>query len=223
MYKTPDATLEAEGIAGVIDMRTIKPLEVESRMQLKAEYEYNNLGQLNPDGDDKGINATFSYIGLFADDTVGIAFAHAAMESPNQENRWNSWGYPGNWWCGQENCGAAILGGAKPFVRSSMLDRDSTMLVVQMEPSDKLSITADALYVDFADQKILRGIEVPFAWGQGAVTANETTDGTVTNGTTAGQRVVVRNDYEERKAELTQLGLNIAFDYSDDLQIELEL
>lgn len=223
VYKTPDATLEAEGIAGVIDMRTIKPLEVESRMQLKAEYEYNNLGQLNPDGDDKGINATFSYIGQFADDTVGVAFAHAAMESPNQENRWNSWGYPGNWWCGQENCGAAILGGAKPFVRSSMLDRDSTMLVVQMEPSDKLSITADALYVDFADQKILRGIEVPFAWGQGAVTANETTDGTVTNGTTAGQRVVVRNDYEERKAELTQLGLNIAFDYSDDLQIELDL
>ena len=223
VYKTPDATLEAEGIAGVIDMRTIKPLEVESRMQLKAEYEYNNLGQLNPDGDDKGINATFSYIGQFADDTVGVAFAHAAMESPNQENRWNSWGYPGNWWCGQENCGAAILGGAKPFVRSSMLDRDSTMLVVQMEPSDKLSITADALYVDFADQKILRGIEVPFAWGQGAVTANETTGGTVTNGTTVGQRVVVRNDYEERKAELTQLGLNIAFDYSDDLQIELDL
>ena len=94
VYKTPNATLEAEGIAGVIDMRTLKPLDTEARTQLKAEYEYNNLGQLNPDSEDTGINATFSYINQFADDSIGIAFAHAAMESPNQENRWNSWGYP---------------------------------------------------------------------------------------------------------------------------------
>ena len=154
VYKTPNATLEAEGIAGVIDMRTLKPLDTEARTQLKAEYEYNNLGQLNPDAEDTGINATFSYINQFADDAIGIAFAHAAMESPNQENRWNSWGYPDG-----------VLGGAKPFVRSSTLDRDSTMLVIQVEPSDRLSMTADMLYVDFADQKILRGIEIPFAWG----------------------------------------------------------
>ena len=213
VYKTPNATLEAEGIAGVIDMRTLKPLDTEARTQLKAEYEYNNLGQLNPDAEDTGINATFSYINQFADDAIGIAFAHAAMESPNQENRWNSWGYPDG-----------VLGGAKPFVRSSTLDRDSTMLVVQVEPSDRLSMTADMLYVDFADQKILRGIEIPFAWGQGAVTAGApNADGLVTSGTTDGQRVVVRNDYEEREAELTQFGFNAMFDYSDDLQIELDV
>ena len=224
VYKTPNATLEAEGIAGVIDMRTLKPLETEARTQLKAEYEYNNLGQLNPDSEDTGINATFSYINQFADDSIGIAFAHTAMESPNQENRWNSWGFPGEWWCGQQACPGAMLGGAKPFVRSSTLDRDSTMLVVQMEPSDRLSMTADMLYVDFADEKILRGIEIPFAWGQGwPRTANSVENGIVTNGTTEGQRVVVRNDYEERKAELTQLGFNALFDYSDDLQIEVDV
>ena len=98
------------------------------------------------------------------------------------------------------------------------------MLVVQMEPSDRLSMTADMLYVDFADQKILRGIEIPFAWGQGAVTAGApNADGLVTSGTTEGQRVVVRNDYEERTAELSQFGFNAMFDYNDDLQIEFDV
>ncbi|QHJ88514.1 TonB-dependent receptor [Aequoribacter fuscus] len=212
VYKTPRASLEAEGIAGVIDMRTVKPLDTNARFQIKGEYEYNSLGKLNPDADDTGVNATFSLIQQFADNTVGIALAHATMDSPNQENRWNAWGYPGG-----------VLGGAKPFVRSSTLERDSTMLVVQFEPNERLSMTADALYVDFADEKLLRGIEIPFAWGQGAVTADAPdANGVVKGGTTVGQRVVVRNDYEERKAELTSMGFNLVFDLSDDLQIEFD-
>jgi iron complex outermembrane receptor protein len=212
VYKTPRASLEAEGIAGVIDMRTVKPLDTNARFQIKGEYEYNSLGKLNPDADDTGVNATFSLIQQFADNTVGIALAHATMDSPNQENRWNAWGYPGG-----------VLGGAKPFVRSSTLERDSTMLVVQFEPNERLSMTADALYVDFADEKLLRGIEIPFAWGQGAVTADAPdANGVVQGGTTVGQRVVVRNDYEERKAELTSMGFNLVFDLSDDLQIEFD-
>ena len=94
---------------------------------------------------------------------------------------------------------------------------------VQMEPSDRLSMTADLLYVDFDDQKLLRGIEIPFAWGQGAVTAGApNADGLVTSGETVGQRVVVRNDYE-RTADLTQFGFNAKFDYSDDTQLEFDI
>ena len=213
VYKTPNATLEAEGIAGVIDMRTIKPLDTESRIQVRAEYEYNNLGKLNPDSDDTGINTTFSYIDQFADDKIGFAFAHARLDSPNQENRWNSWGFPDG-----------VLGGAKPFVRSSTLERSSTMAVLQMEPSDRLSMTADLLYVDFDDQKLLRGIEIPFAWGQGSVTAGAPdADGLVTSGETVGQRVVVRNDYEERTADLTQFGFNAKYEYSDETQLEFDV
>ncbi len=39
------------------------------------------------------------------------------------------------------------------------------MLVVEAAPRNDLKLTFDALYVDFLDTKILRGIEVPFAWG----------------------------------------------------------
>ncbi|HCG95882.1 MAG TPA: TonB-dependent receptor [Halieaceae bacterium] len=225
VYKTPDANLEAEGIAGVIDMRTIKPLDTNSRMSVRAEYERNDLGQLNPDADEAGLNATFSYIDQFADGTLGVAFAHAMLDSPNQENRWNAWGYLQGF---TDSNGAQgdLLGGAKPFVRSSTLERDSTMLVVQYEPNERVSMTADALYVDFSDQKILRGVEIPFGWGQMGQTItidDVSSDGIVSQATSVGHKVLVRNDYEERNAELSQFGFNVEVNASDNTNVVFDV
>ena len=92
VYKTPNASLEAEGIAGVIDMQTVKPLSRERTIQFNGQMEKTSFSKLNPDGDDQGYRGTFSYIDKFADDKVGVAFAYTTMSSPNQEKRWNSWG-----------------------------------------------------------------------------------------------------------------------------------
>ncbi len=224
VYKTPSASLEAEGIAGIIDMQTVKPLGKDERvLQFNGQFEQTSLDKLNPDGNDTGFRGTFSYMDKFADDTIGVAFAYSTMSSPNQEKRWNSWGYPEFSVDGQNY---SILGGAKPFVRSSTLDRDSAMLVVEAAPSEKLHMTFDALYVDFSDEKILRGIEIPFAWGQGSLSAEEAdvdpATGFIKSATTTGQRVVVRNDYEERKAELTSLGFNSTYDVSETMQLEFD-
>lgn len=172
VYKTPNASLEAEGIAGIIDLQTIKPLAQSERViQFNAQYEATSFDKLNPDGDDSGFRGTFSYLDKFADDTIGVAFAYNTMSSPNQEKRWNSWGYPE--FTAPDGNNYSILGGAKPFVRSSTLDRDSAMLVIEAAPTEELLVTFDALYVDFTDHKRLRGIEVPFAWGQGSLSASE--------------------------------------------------
>ncbi|OIQ47339.1 MAG: ligand-gated channel protein [Gammaproteobacteria bacterium MedPE] len=225
VYKTPDASLEGEGIAGVIDLQTIKPLSVEDRViQFNGQIEQTGLDKLNPDGDKTGFRGTFSYVDKFADDTIGVAFAHSMMSSPNQENRWNAWGYPEFEVGGQQ---FSILGGAKPFVRSSTLDRDSTMLVIEASPNDDLHMTFDALYVDFLDTKILRGIEVPFAWGQGSIDAATATvdeaSGFVTSAVTKGQRVVVRNDVEEREADLLSLGFNTNWTVNETWAIDADI
>ncbi|MCA0902007.1 TonB-dependent receptor [Microbulbifer agarilyticus] len=225
VHKTPQANIEAEGIAGVIDMQTVKPLERSERtVQFNGQMEMTGFDKLNPDGEDQGQRFTFSYIDQFADDTIGVALAVNSMSSPSQEERWNAWGYPEFEVDGEQY---SILGGAKPFVRSSVLDRDSVMLVVQAQPNDRLNTTFDALYVDFADEKILRGIEVPFAWGQGALSADfadvDPATGFITSANTDGQRVVVRNDFESRKAELTSFGFNAEFEASDDLQLEFDV
>ncbi len=225
VYKTPDSSLEGEGIAGVIDLQTIKPLSVDERViQFNGQMEQTGLDKLNPDGDKTGFRGTFSYVDKFADDTIGVAFAHSMMSSPNQENRWNAWGYPEFEVGGQQ---FSILGGAKPFVRSSTLDRDSTMLVIEASPNDDLHMTFDALYVDFLDTKILRGIEVPFAWGQGSIDAATATvdeaSGFVTSAVTEGQRVVVRNDFEEREADLLSLGFNTNWTVNETWAIDADI
>jgi iron complex outermembrane receptor protein len=227
VYKTPSASIEAEGIAGVIDMQTVKPLSKGERViMFNGQLEQSGFDKLNPDGDDKGFRGTVSYIDQFADDTIGVAFAYNTMSSPNQEKRWNSWGYPEFDVAGQNY---SILGGAKPFVRSSTLERDSAMLVVEAAPNDRLNMTFDALYVDFTDEKILRGIEIPFfpGWGgQGNIDQNSLTideeSGFITSATTQGQRVVVRNDVEERDAELTQFGFNTKYDIDDSWSVEFD-
>ncbi len=226
VYKTPDASIEGEGIAGVIDMQTAKPLSQSERvLQFNGQLEKTSFEKLNPDGDDNGYRGTFAYMDKFADDTVGVAFAHSIMKSPNQEKRWNSWGYPD--FTNDDGTTGSILGGAKPFVRSSTLDRDSTMLVIEVAPSDKLSMTFDALYVDYQDEQILRGIEVPFAWGQGSISSDsaviDAESGFVTSAVTEGQRVVVRNDYAEKEATLKSFGFNTKYDLNDAWALDFDV
>lgn len=223
VYKTPDATIEGEGIAGVVDLQTVRPLSQDGRViQVNGTYEETSFDKLNPDGDDSGYRGTFSYMDKFADDTVGVAVAISTMSSPNQEKRWNSWGYPE--FTAEDGNTYSILGGAKPFVRSSTLERDSYMGVLEFAPTDRLHITVDALYIDFSEEKILRGIEVPFAWGQGSVSAIDIDEasGFITSGLTEGQRVVVRNDYEERNAELNSYGFNTEYELNDDWSLEFD-
>ncbi|MEO9944511.1 TonB-dependent receptor [Paraglaciecola sp.] len=225
VYKTPSARIEAEGIAGVIDMQTVDPLSKDERvLQFNGQYEKTSFEKLNPDGNDDGFRGTFSYIDQFADHTLGVAFAYSTMSSPNQEKRWNAWGYPTFEY--EDGSQGSILGGAKPYVRSSTLERDSALLVIEAEPNEQLHMTFDALYVDFSDEKILRGIEIPFAWGQGSISADsaviDSESGFVTSAVTTGQRVVVRNDYETRDAKLNSIGFNTEYFASDTLTIEFD-
>ncbi len=222
VYKTPNATLEAEGIAGVIDMQTVKPLSRERTIQFNGQYEMTSFDKLNPDGDDAGARGTFSYIDQFADDTIGVAFAYSKMSSPNQEKRWNAWGYNDFEYQGKQY---SMLGGAKPFVRSSVLDRDSALLVVEAAPSDKLKMTFDALYVDFSDEKILRGIEIPFGWGYNRGTSALAVDpatGFITKGSVTNEYLVVRNDLENRDAKLNAFGFNLDYNLNDDWTLNFD-
>ncbi|MGH8165815.1 MAG: TonB-dependent receptor, partial [Woeseiaceae bacterium] len=238
IYKTPEASLMTQGIGGTINLHTTRPLDHDQTIAVNASLEQNGHDQLNPDGEDSGWRATLSYVDQFADDKVGIALALATMESPNQEERWNSWGFPTAF----EDCvtGAVVInntacsdgvgtneelglvnGGAKPFVRSSMLERDTVMAVAQFLPTDVLRITADALYIDFSDEKILRGIEMPGAWAQstGVVTAE---DGFVTEGVWQDVRGQIRNDFERREATLESFGVNFELDLNDAWTVALD-
>ena len=219
VYKTPNAALANQGIGGVIDMRTTRPLDHDELIAKFSVFgEYSDIGKLNPDGEEYGYRATASYIDQYGD-VLGVAVVVNKTVSPNNEERWNAWGYPTN-----GDGGPWILGGAKPFVRSSELERDSVAAVLQFAPTDGFNLTLDGMYIDFADEKILRGIEIPGTWGgPGGTEVLAVRDGFVTNAVYAGRSPVVRNDYEIREAELLGYGLNAEFILSDTLEVEVDV
>ncbi|MGI2259900.1 TonB-dependent receptor [Shewanella sp. GXUN23E] len=225
VYKTPNAALLSQAIGGTVDMRTVKPLSFnERKLVVNARGEYNDLGKLNPDGKDKGYRASFSYIDQFADNTLGVAFGYAKLYSPNQEERWQAWGYPN---LDYNDANPLVLGGAKPFVRSSLLERDGVMLVIEYQPNANFSSTLDAYYTKFTDEQLLRGIEIPGQWGSGwandGVIATKTQNGLVTDGRFVNSKVLVRNDLNRRDADTFSVGWNGIYTLNDKWSVEGDL
>lgn len=239
VYKTPDAALIGQGLAGTVDMQTIRPLAYGRRaIVANARYEMNDIGALNSGTTDHGSRYTLSYIDQFADGTIGVALGYAHMSSPYQSERFNAWGYP------NAADGNLITGGVKPYVMSSELERDGFMGVLEWKPNDRFHSTIDAFYSEFKNTQVLRGIEFPLAWGGSAgdcdsvgnvATPNvcrpgpalrpgyTVEEGLIVAGTWDNVKGVVRNDLNMRDSTITSLGWNTKFVANNDWSATLDL
>ena len=237
VYKTPDAALIGQGLAGTADLRTIRPLEYgRQAIALNARYEWNDYGALNSGTEDTGQRYSISYIDQFMDDTLGVVLGYAHMSTPYQAERFNAWGYPGDNAVAGPNL---VIGGAKPYVQSSELVRDGYMATIEYRPNDRWHSTFDAFYSEFDNTQNLRGVEFPLAWGGSAGACPGTPDvcrpgpvlqpgftvedGMVVAGTFENVKGVVRNDGNRRTAELLSLGWNNEFQLDDNWSASLDL
>ncbi len=220
VYKTPDASLIGQALGGTIDMKTIRPLAYGKRaFQVGLRGEINDLGELNPDIDNKGYRVNFSYVDQNEAGTLGWAIGYARLVSPTAEERWQAWGYP------TYSDGNLVIGGAKPYVKSNELTRNGLMGVLEYQPDDKLHVTLDGYWSKFKDDQRLRGLELPFAWGgQGETLLPGYTveDGLITEGTWTNVKAVMRNDIVHRTSEIFAGGLNVAYQTSDKLVLEAD-
>ncbi|MGH8263449.1 MAG: TonB-dependent receptor plug domain-containing protein, partial [Steroidobacteraceae bacterium] len=83
VYKTPDAQLVGQGLAGTIDLRTQRPIDYGKRaIVFNIRGERNSQDDLGADATNEGYRASFSYIDQFADNTFGIAFGYARLDQP---------------------------------------------------------------------------------------------------------------------------------------------
>ncbi|MEO0422535.1 MAG: TonB-dependent receptor [Pseudomonadota bacterium] len=218
IYKSMESSLYVQGIGGVVDLRTTKPLESASYLTTNLSYEQNGQSSANPDFDDNGYRLALGFSDRFADDTVGLAFAVTHTESPSQEEHFRGWGYPtvdpanaadGVTLTGDET----VVGGHDSFARSASLERTAATAVLQFEPSEKVTATLDALYIDFQEDEVFRGVEEGGAvWGTGDYTVTSAENGFVTGGVIDGGFLsVIRNDAERTRGELTTFGANLEF------------
>ena len=172
VYKTPDAKLVGQGLAGTIDLRTRRPLDYGNRaVVFNIRGERNSHDDLGADGDEKGYRMSFSYVDQFFDDTVGITFGVAHLDSPlatqgaGTYEPWHANGTPTD-----PNPGVLINPGvaADTFitdgikVRTDMGTnrRDGAMAALQWKPSESFTSVLDLYYTRRKQEDNARSLEV---------------------------------------------------------------
>lgn len=94
VYKTSDVTLSSQGLAGTVDIRTVRPLDLsERRVALNVRGEVNSYGKLVPGISNHGERISASYIDQFADGHFGIALGFTHLGSPVEKKYFNPWDF----------------------------------------------------------------------------------------------------------------------------------
>ncbi len=224
VYKTPNATLSATGIAGSVDLRTIRPLKFKDRkINLSATGVLSGNGELNPDVSDKGYRLFGSYIDQNDAGTLGWAIGVTQQSNPthffSRELKTDN---------GQVAIDANGLyypaDNPRQGVVSREFERTSLTGALQFEPNDRFQASLDAFYTDTTDSGIFRGTETPIAsWANGV-----NFDGAVGAGPFAeaaqysGVWPILRTDTEGNTAEIFAIGANTSYRFTERLSVMLD-
>ncbi len=177
VFKTPDSQLIGQGLAGTIDLRTVRPLQYGRRaVALNFRGEQNSNDNLDADSDENGYRASFSFIDQFADGRVGFAFGYAHLDSPmatkgfGTYEPWNASGgggarnLPGGVGTCSQNPGVApgdfVTNGMKVRADMGSTVRDGFMATLQFEPSDTYTGIIDVYYSTMDQTDNARSLEV---------------------------------------------------------------
>jgi iron complex outermembrane recepter protein len=209
VYKTANASLTQQGLAGTIDLRTVKPLSKSGRtIAMNGYYNWTELGELTPGAKTDGERINFAYIDQLADGKVGVAFGFSHTSTPFQGEQFQAWGY--------DNPGGFLLGGTKSYVRSSFLERQGFLGVLEFKPNSRVHSTFDIYSSKFEEKQLLRGLELPLApnwtnWRAGGTTlvSSTVTGGYYSKAVIGNVKPVVRNDSFVRDDDLIAFGWNL--------------
>ena len=212
VYKTTESTLVGQGLAGTIDLRTVRPLSTSGRkVAANVFYEWTGMKPDNAGAKRGGARATLSYVDQLDDGKLGIALGVSVSDRPGQGEQFNAWGYDGSFSPGN----ASLLGGAKPFVRTSEIKRTGTMAVIEFAPNNNIHSSVDLFYTKFQETQLLRGIEMPLSPNWGTYTTLQpgytVASGLITKATLSNFFGVVRNDFVKRDDNLFSGAWNVAF------------
>ncbi len=223
VYKTASPNLVGQGLAGTIDLRTVRPLDKSSRViAANGYYEWNELGALTPGASATGNRFNVSYIDQLDNGRVGIALGFSHSSKPFAGEQFQAWGYD------TDPSGNYVLGGTKSYVRNSVLDRDGIMGVLEFKPNENIHSTIDIFYSQFEENQLLRGMEIPltpFNWGLGTTIQPNWTavGGLVTRSVIGNVQPVVRNDTFVRKDKPFALGWNLELGKKTDWPVTFDL
>lgn len=225
VYKTPDASVSGMGLAGTVDLRTIRPLAYGKRtIAMNLRGQLDESGGRNPDMSRWGWRGSLSYIDQNADGTLGWSIGYAHLDAPSHTDHYKAYGYEAFNFGTPPVASAASalqLNGQEVFAVNSRDQRDGVMGTLEWQPSDSVHSVLDLYYSRFKQHQISRGAQwFSNSWSDNATFSNEqTTDlggsQLATSGHFTNAVPILRNDDNQRKDELFSVGLNNEFKLDD--------
>ena len=220
IYKTPDAGMAYQGIAGTTDIQTVHPLAFND-MKIAVGYkrEMNDQDANIPGLPDAGDRVNLTYIDQFKDNTVGVALGIAYNKTPYQQQTREPWGYA-------DFGGNPAIGGDKDGFKSSFYERKAIMGVFEFKPSDSLHMVADAYHSDFNEVQTIQRMEFGTAWNNVTTLENAgpVENGRIQSGTFENVPFMVIENYNnDRDASVDSIGLNTQYAFNGDWSMEADL
>ncbi len=220
VHLSPTANLVGQGLSGTVDMHTIRPLDKDKpEAAMNARYVWDGQSQLStgPGVSDKGYNVNGIWVDQFADHTFGVTLGVDLESNPAQIKHQAPWGYP------NDADGDYVVGGSKNYGISDTFKRQGLLTSFQWRPNDFFNSTLDLTYDNFKETQQAKGIEFPLFWG-GGVTLDPANvqNGFVQSGTYNNVKGVIRNDYNQTKAKVWNIGWRNEFKFNDDWSGELD-
>jgi iron complex outermembrane receptor protein len=224
VYKTPDATLVGQGLAGTVDLQTVRPLSFAKRtMAVNVRGQKDGVGS---EGGGKGVRASAFYIDQFADRTIGVALGYARFTSKG-DSVIRTGDYSDITIGGQTVSAPTHF---KVFTNHREETRDGLMGVLQWKPTRDFSSMLDLYYSKFNSPTIRKGYETVAnaTWSGGCVPACTLInpvikDGKVDSGTWTNTHAVIANDIDLNSAELKAVGWNNRLRLNSDWSVEGDL
>ncbi len=214
VYKSPDANQINQGVAGTIDLRTVRPLDFGKRT-VAVNYREQRTGVGMPTEEGKGHRASLSYIDQFADRKLGVALGLTKFKDNGAgQLKFNSWGgwAPELTYNGQN---VKTPGGFTADTEQTVTSREGAMAVLQWKPNKDFESVLDVFYTKGNFKTSKKGLEGAIG-GQsaggydpsGALINATVANGVATAGTITNYKGVVRNHDEASDDKLTSWGWN---------------
>ncbi len=167
VYKTPDSTLVGQGLAGTIDLRTVRPLDYGNRaVAINVRGEMNSNDDLGAGSDEMGSRISFSYIDQFADGKVGLAVGYARLDAPLATQGFGTYEPWGGVNLGNPDqnvgvpAGTLVTNGMKVRADLGSTERNGFMAALQFAPTDNYSGIFDLYYSTMEQTNNARSLEV---------------------------------------------------------------
>jgi iron complex outermembrane recepter protein len=159
VYKTPDASIVGMGLAGTVDLRTIRPLEYGKRaIALNIRGQLDAGGGRNHDFSKWGWRGSASYIDQNSSGTLGWMIGYAHLDAPSHTDHTKNWFYDN--YAGFLPEGTPyILSGQEARALNSRDVRDGVVGTLEWKPSDAVHSVLDVYYSRFKQKTRTSGAE----------------------------------------------------------------